>query len=331
MYKCYPHTHTSSVSVLRDDAVASKNEHFVSTCMVVTVEKFVTNSEAIPSEVRQDIRSEELQVVHQWMQHHLEKRRRSESADPQALVPAPSVFELPTQNSLAKGCSPAQCREDSPSDSRCTSGSCSDCANPACPFPTVSGRTGKPHAKFFLCDNKACFGHYRVHAVMRTSARKIISFYVAKCREDNPPGSRCTSSCCSDCANTACPFPRGALTHMKGALRVTFRNFKGQIVCSACAQWHGKHGTWRSEAAVSSLHATNSLMSSTMSSTWNTQMTQMRARLKHRTLALEDPDRYGPTTSGESASCELTSVLLLLHQKRSFAFDCFRCAQSGLP
>ena len=103
MYKCCPHTDTSSVSVLRDDVVASKNEHFVSTCMVVTVEKFVTNSEAIPSEVRQDIRSEELQVVHQWMQHHLEKRRRSESADPQALVPAPSVFELPTQNSLAKG------------------------------------------------------------------------------------------------------------------------------------------------------------------------------------------------------------------------------------
>ena len=255
------------------------------------------------------------------MQHHLPKRRRSESADPQALVPAPSVFELPTQNSLAKGCSPAQCREDSPSDSRCTSGSCSECANPACPFPRVSGRTGKPHAKFFVCDNKsvceACRGHYRNHGVMRTSFVEVISKYDTKYREDSPSDSRCLSGCCSDCTNTACPFPRGKLFHVRGAYRLKFRNFRGQIVCHQCAVFYGKHGTWRSEAAVSVLIATHSLKQSE----WRSQMNKEGGRLKHRSLALEDP-AYGHTHSGESASCELTSMLLLLHQKLSCAFDC---------
>ena len=233
-------------------------------------------------------------------------------------MPASTVFELPTQNSLVKGFSPAQCREDNPPGSRCTSGCCSNCANPTCLFPRVSSRTGRPHTEFFVCDNKvvclACYSYYQRHDVMRTTSKETISFHVAKCREENPPGSRCTSGCCSDCANPTCPFPRGALSQRRGVKQVTFKNVKGQIVCSTCAGWHGKHGTWRSEAAVSASQAAKSLKMSTV-------IHQMRARVKHQMQALEDL-AYDPTKRGESVWCDLSSLLLLLDQKLSFDFDC---------
>ena len=265
------------------------------------------------------IRSGVEQAANQWMESLLEKRRRSESQDPQAPVPA---SELPTQNSLAKGFSTAQCRQDNPPDSRCTSGCCSDCANPTCPFPRGSMNPGRPHPEFRVCDNKAvcraCHSFYSRTGVMGMTPKEVISFHVAKCREDNPSGSRCTSSCCSNCANPTCPFPRGTLR--SDSNQVHFSNIEGQIVCINCAVSYNKHGTWRSEATVSEAQAARSL---------RMRLVQpARQRLKHqmKELALA----YGPTKTGESAWCDLSCLLLLLHQKPSITFDCvvFRKASS---
>jgi len=152
-----------------------------------------------------------------------------------------------------------------PLGSRCTSGCCSNCANPTCPFPRGYLRPGRPHPEFLVCDNKAvcraCYIFYSKHDVMRTASKEIISFHVAECREENPPGSRCTTGCCSNCANPTFPFPRGTIR--SGGKQVQFRNIKGQIVCNNCAAWHVKYGTWRSEATVSASQAAHSLRMST--------------------------------------------------------------------
>jgi len=138
--------------------------------------------------------------MNQWMKPRLEKRRRSESEDPQAPVPASTVSELPTQNSLAKGFSTAQCRQDTgPPGSRCTAGCCSNCANPICPFPRGYINPGRLHPSFLVCDNKAvcraCHSFYGRNGVMRTTSQEVISFYVAECRQGNAPDSRCTAGC----------------------------------------------------------------------------------------------------------------------------------------
>ena len=95
--------------------------------------------------------------------------------------------------------------------------------------------------------------------------------------------------------------------------QVQFRNIKGQIVCNNCAAWHVKYGTWRSEATVSEAQAAHSLRMSLFN--------PGQPRLKHQMKELED-SAYGPTKTGESAWCDLSCLLLLLDQKRSFTFDC---------
>jgi len=96
---------------------------------------FVTNSDTNQSESKQAIRSEFKQAAQERMPPHLEKRRRSESADPQSPGPASTVSECLTQHCSLKGFSTAKCRQDNPPGSRCSAGFRSDCANPACPFP----------------------------------------------------------------------------------------------------------------------------------------------------------------------------------------------------
>ena len=142
-----------------------------------------------------------------------------------------------------------------------------------------------------------------------------ISFYDAKCREQNLPDSRCPGLCCSNCTNTSCPFPRGALVHKRGVYVVKFKNVGGQIICQPCADVLSRHGTCRSEAAMSTLIATKALKSSAhmtqlTSRQRSAHATHENSRLKHQVLlsALADPD-FGPTKSGESVSCDL-SVLL---------------------
>ena len=58
--------------------------------------------------------------------------------------------------------------------------------------------------------------------------RTIISFHNPTCRRNNPPESRCTSGCCSDCSNPECPFPRGKITEYRQ--QVVFKNCNGNIV-----------------------------------------------------------------------------------------------------
>ena len=96
---------------------------------------FVTNSDTNQSESKQAIRSEFKQAAQERMPPHLEKCRRSESADPQSPGPASTVSECLTQHCSLKGFSTAKCRQDNPPGSRCSAGCRSDCANPACPFP----------------------------------------------------------------------------------------------------------------------------------------------------------------------------------------------------
>ena len=145
---------------------------------------------------------------------------------------------------------------------------------------------------------------------MRTTSQEVISFHVAECCEATPPGSRCTTGCCSNCANPTCPFPRG--TFRSGSKQVHFRNIKGQIVCINCATLLDTHGTWRSEATVSEAQAAHSLRMSLFN--------PGQPRLKHQMKELED-SAYGPTKTGESAWCDLSCLLLLLDQKRSITFD----------
>jgi len=141
-----------------------------------------------------DVHCTRQHAANQSMKPHLAKRGRSESEDPQAPVPASTVSELPTQNSLGKGFSTAQFREDNPPDSRCTTGWCSNCANPTCPFPRGYINLRRPHPDFAVCDNKAvcraCYAFYSRNGVMRTTSKEVIRFHVAECREEIPPGSR---------------------------------------------------------------------------------------------------------------------------------------------
>ena len=121
-------------------------------------------------------------------------------------MPASTVSELPTPDRLAKGFSTAHCRQNNPPGSRCTSGCCSDCANPTCPFPRGKIKPGRNFPAFSksLCD--ACSLNFDRTGVMR-SKPTAQSRHDAECRQNNPPGSRCTSGCCSNCANLTCPFP----------------------------------------------------------------------------------------------------------------------------
>ena len=155
---------------------------------------------------------------------------------------------------------------------------------------------------------------------MRTTPQQGISFHDPKCRTDNSTGSRCTSKCCSDCANPTCPIPRGVLGGRSN--QVQFRIVAEQIVCAGCGAWHDRNGTWRSEAAVSESLAANALRVIQMNQQLGPQ------RLKHQMKEL-DPD-YGPAKTGESAWYDLSCWVLLLQQKRSTTFDCvvFRRASS---
>jgi len=130
------------------------------------------------------------------------------------------------------------------------------------------------------------------------TSRTKISFYDAKCRANNSPDSRCPGNCCSNCANSSCLFPRGKLYHAHGRYQVMFRNVNGQILCLLCANFFDKHGTWRSEAAVSTLVSAKAL--------------QQSARAKAQQLwsqhKIADP-AFGPTKQGESASRDLPALL----------------------
>ena len=120
------------------------------------------------------------------------------------------------------------------------------------------------------------------------------------------PDSRCPGLCCSHCTNPSCPFPRGALFHKNGVYVVRFKEVVGQIICQACAAFLSKHGTCRSEAAMSSLIAAKALKSSARMTQENSRQRSAHANQENSRSA--DPD-FGPTTSGESASCDLSALL----------------------
>ena len=79
-------------------------------------------------------------------------------------------------------------------------------------------------------------------------------FSNAKCHQDEPPDSRCTSGC-SDCTNPGCPFPRGHINESSN--QVQFGNLQGKIVCNECWTYHYKHRCLRSEALLSASRSVN--------------------------------------------------------------------------
>ena len=125
-----------------------------------------------------------------------------------------------------------------------------------------------------------------------------ISFFDPKCRDSMSLHPRCRGTCCSNCTNVFCDFPRGALHHEKGKYKVRFQKVDGQILCKKCAVFRLEHGTWRSEAAQSNLDAAQRLRSSA-------RISAMKQQILRRP---SDPD-WCRTKPGESASYDL-SVLL---------------------
>jgi len=181
-----------------------------------------------------------------------------------------------------------------------------------------SSRTDRLHPSFLVYNNeavcRACHQYYSKNGVMRTTLREVISFHVAECRQANPPDSRCTSGCCSNCANPTCPFPRGVLRGRWN--QVHFKRIQEQIVCDTCALCHSRHGIWRSETIVSKSRAAQLLKLSLY-----TPAQRHAGRLKNQMKELEDC-AYGPTKTGGSGWCDLSCFLLLFDQKRSSTFDC---------
>jgi len=242
------------------------------------------------------------------------KRKRPE---PAARTPQPedqpdplvSASELPAQDALARGHSTPSCRAGNAAGSRCKAGCCSSCANPACRFPRGVISAGQRHPRFRVINGEAvcnaCHCYYSSHGCMRPAPQapqQAISRHDPKCRADNPADSRCKAGCCSDCENPDCPVPRGALYDFPQ--QVKFQRVSGKIVCRLCAQYFGRNGTWRSEAAVSEAQSAKIVR---LQQDWSAAKAARKLmleelgpqRLKHWMKEL-DPD-YSPERRGESA------------------------------
>jgi len=146
-----------------------------------------------------------------------------------------------------------------------------------------------------------------LHQGMRTSCdgvtyllgRPTLSFQDEKCRDSNP--FDCPGTCCSKCTNPLCDWPRGMLYFRRGKYNVHFKLVDGHILCRTCADFLFKHGIVRSEASQSDVRAAKSLQSSA-----NIIQTNLSRPLRPSSR----PDReWGPTKSGESASCDLCALL----------------------
>ena len=244
--------------------------------------------------------------------HRQEKRRRSESPDLHSPVPASSASELPTPDlhspvpastaselpTLDRSAKAFSCRQNSAPDSRCTY-----CANPTCPFPRGKISPGRDAPKFSKSLCAACNIHFLRHGVMRNqpTAATAQSRYDAECRQNNPPDSRCTSGCCSDCANITCPLPRGVLRAHRGLLKLFFVKHQGKIVCEMCASFFRTNATWRSEALLAASRELKKDQILQLCAA-NSAEARLKGRLKHKLQEEIDKD-YGPNTTGESGKC----------------------------
>jgi len=134
--------------------------------------------------------------------------------------------------------------------------------------------------------------------------RKNISFYDAKCREQNP--ECCPGLCCSHCTNPSCPFPRGAMCHRRGVYVVRFKEVGGQIMCQVCAAFLSKHGFCRSEAVMATLSAAHAQKARALMAQLNSSLGPSHGAVENSRPA--DPV-FVPNTTGESVSCDLSAVL----------------------
>jgi len=132
----------------------------------------------------------------------------------------------------------------------------------------------------------------------RKQVEQAISFYDPECRDSISLHPRCPGTCCSNCTNLFCDFPRGVLYHVRGKYKVKFKKVDGQILCMNCAVFRSKHGTWRSEAAQSKLDAAHRLGSSAKMSPMNEKILRRQS----------DPD-WCRTKPGESVSYDLSALL----------------------